>query len=124
MAELSDIRPEEQYQAFLEEGRFMLLRSRSSGQCMFYPRVAEPKTGATDLEWMPASGRGVVYATTAINQRPPNKPYNVALIDLEEGPRMMSRVDGIAAQDVKIGMAVEAAIVREDDRAIVVFKPV
>lgn len=117
------IRPEEQYNAFLEGGRFMLLCSRASGRCMFYPRVAEPVTGATDLEWVEASGHGVVYSTTAVQQKPPKESYNVALIDLAEGPRMMSRVEGVPAEEVEIGMKVKARIARENERPIVVFDP-
>lgn len=117
------IRPEEQYRAFLEEGRFMLLRSRASGRCMYYPRVAEPGSGATDLEWVEAAGHGTVYSTTAVQQKPPKAAYNVALIDLAEGPRMMSRVEGVPAGEVEIGMKVKARIIRENDRPLVVFDP-
>ena len=57
---MPDAGPEAQYRAHLREGRFMIQRSRSSGAYVFYPRVAEPRTGATDLEWVPASGEGTV----------------------------------------------------------------
>jgi len=115
--------PKAQYLAFLEEGRFMLQRSRASGAFHFFPRVAAPLTGDTDLEWVEASGRGTVHATTAVHRRPPAAPYNVALIDLAEGPRLMSRVDGIPAEDVQIGMAVKAKIVREEGQPLLVFEP-
>ena len=115
--------PEQEFQAFLEQGQFMLQRSRSSGNHVFYPRIAEPLTGATDLEWVEACGRGTVYSTTVIRQKPPKIDYNLALIDLEEGPRLMSRVQNIAPTDVKIGMRVRALIVREEERALVVFEP-
>ena len=115
--------PERDFQAFLELGKFMLQRSRSSGAFIFYPRIAEPGTGATDLEWVEASGLGTVYSTTVIRQKPPNADYNLALIDLQEGPRMMSRVQSIAPQDVKIGMPVRALIVRVEGRPLVVFEP-
>lgn len=116
--------PERDYQRHLEEGRFMLQRSRSSGRFVFYPRVAEPLTGATDLDWVEVSGRGTVYATTVMRQRDPAANYNVALIDLAEGVRMMSRVEGVAPESVRIGMAVQARIVRDDQGAVVVFDPV
>ena len=116
--------PEQDYLRFLAEGRFMIQRSRSSGRHVFYPRVAEPATGATDLEWVQASGTGTVYATTVIRQRPPAPSYNVALVDLDEGPRMMSRVEGIAPETVRIGMRVKARIAREGDAHLVVFDPV
>jgi len=117
------IHPEQQYEAFLAEGRFMLLRSRESGRCFWFPRVVEPGTGCTDLEWVEASGRGSVYSTTVIRQKPPTPNYNLALIDLAEGPRMMSRVEGIEPERVRIGMAVRAKVIREGERALVVFEP-
>lgn len=115
--------PEQEYFEHVAAGRFMIQKSRSTGGYVFYPRVAEPGTGATDLEWVPASGRGTVYSTTTIRQKPPTPNYNVALIDLEEGPRMMSRVEGIAPEAVHIGMAVAARIVREGEQSLVVFVP-
>ena len=115
--------PEQDYLRFLSEGRFMIQRSRSSGRYVFYPRVAEPRTGATDLEWVEASGLGTVYATSVMRQRPPAASYNVALIDLAEGPRMMSRVEGIAPEAVRIGMRVKARVTRDGDVPIVVFDP-
>jgi uncharacterized OB-fold protein len=118
------IKPEAQYQQFLAEGRFMIQRSTGSGRHVFYPRVAEPETGAADLEWVAASGRGTVYSTSVVRQKPPTPNYNVALIDLAEGPRMMSRVVGIAAEDVRIGMAVSAKIIHEGETAVLVFEPV
>jgi uncharacterized protein len=115
--------PDLDYEQFLREGRFMIQRSRGSGAYVFYPRVAEPVTGAMDLEWVPASGLGTVYSTTVIRPRSPAQPYNVCLIDLDEGPRVMSRVDGIAADAVKIGMRVKARIVSEADKPLLVFTP-
>ena len=100
----------------------MLQRCRMSGGFIFYPRVAEPKTGATDFDWVEASGRGTVYSTTVVRQKPPASDYNVALIELAEGVRMMSRVVGIAPADVKIGMSVRARIVVEDDAPLVEFE--
>lgn len=117
------IQPEVDFLKFLEQGSFRIQRSRSSGRHIFYPRVAEPLTGSTDLEWVDASGRGTVYSTTVIRQKPPAPSYNLALVDLEEGPRMMTRVEGIAPEQVKIGMPVKAKIVREEDRALLVFEP-
>jgi uncharacterized protein len=115
--------PEKEFFEHLAAGRFMLQRSRSTGGYVFHPRVAEPGTGATDLEWVAASGRGVVYSTTVIRQKPPTPNYNLALIALAEGPRMMARVEGIAPEDVKIGMPVQAKVVHEGEQALVVFEP-
>ncbi|MBO6719748.1 MAG: OB-fold domain-containing protein [Rhizobiaceae bacterium] len=101
----------------------MLQRSASSGRSIFYPRVAEPGTGATDLEWVEASGLATVYSTTTQRSRPPKPDVNVALVDLDEGPRMLARIDGIAPDAVTIGMRVRAEIVTEDDMPMVVFRP-
>jgi uncharacterized OB-fold protein len=117
------LHPDAEYRAHLAAGRFMLQRSRSSGAFVFHPRVAEPASGATDLEWVEASGRGSVYSSTTVRCKPPAADYNVALIDLAEGPRMMSRVVGIAAADVKIGMPVHARVELDNDQPLVVFDP-
>ena len=97
----------------------MLQRSRSTQQHVFYPRVAIPGSGERDLEWVPASGLGTVYAITVNRSR--EGAYNVALIDLDEGPRMMSRVEGV--ESVPIGTRVRARIVQEDGAPLVVFDP-
>lgn len=120
---IQPIQPDLDFQRFLQEGRFMIQRGRSSGRHHFYPRAIEPGTGHDDLEWVPASGRGTVYSTTVVRTKPPALPYNVALIDLAEGPRMMSRVEGLAAPDVRIGMAVQARIAEVDGVCCVVFDP-
>jgi uncharacterized protein len=120
---MASIHPEQEYLAHLAQGRFMLQRSASSGGYVFYPRVAEPGSGATDLEWVEASGRGMVYACTVVHPRPPAPAYNVVLIELAEGPRLISRVDGVAPADVKIGMRVRARIVQESEGPLLVFVP-
>ena len=109
------ILPDAEYKAFLQEGRFMIQRSRGSGRYVFYPRTIEPGTGANDLEWVLASGKAIVYSTTTIRPRPPAVPYNVALVELEEGPRMMTRIEGVEPQHVEIGMPVQARITQDDD---------
>ena len=111
--------PEAEYRAFLSEGRFMIQRSRSSGRHVFYPRVAAPGTGERDLEWVEASGSGTVYAITVNRAREGN--YNLALVDLAEGPRMMTRIEGV--ETVPIGTVVRARIIEEAGAPLVVFVP-
>ena len=115
--------PTATYFAHLAEGRFMIQHSASTGEWVFYPRMLAPHSGATDLEWMEPSGRGTVYAATTARKRPPEANVNLSIIELEEGPRMMSRVEGIPAEDVRIGMRVKAKIVDGADGKIVVFVP-
>ena len=103
--------PEEQFRTYLADGKFMIQRSVSTGAYVFYPRAFVPGSGETDLEWVEASGEGVVYSSTA-NRRSPEKggTFNVALIDMAEGPRMMSRVVGVDPTSVQIGQKVRAKI--------------
>lgn len=110
-----------QFQNYLEQGVFMIQRSRKTGHAFYYPRIAEPRTGDEDLEWFAPSGRGTVYSTTVVRVRPPAEPYNVALVDLEEGPRIMTRVVGIPAVEVHIGMKVRVRIEQVDGKALLVF---
>ncbi len=102
--------PQAEYLEHLARGRFMLLRAPASGTWVHPPRVVVPGSGETGLAWEPASGRGTVYSTTTVRCKPPAADYNVALIELEEGPRLMSMVTGIAPAQVRIGMAVRARI--------------
>jgi uncharacterized OB-fold protein len=113
--------PGVQYREFLRAGKFMLLRSKSSGRCFFYPRIAEPGTGATDLEWVPAGGSGVVYSATTARTR--DESYNVSIIELDEGARLMSEVVGLAPDQVRIGLRVTAEIVLRNDEPLIVFRP-
>lgn len=119
MTDSSDHRlgPQAQYEAFLAEGRFMIQRSRSSGAYVHYPRVAEPETGNEDLEWVEASGLGTVYSITVNRGR--EGSHNVALITLDEGPRMMSTLPGV--ETVPIGTRVKARIAEIDGGPAVVF---
>jgi hypothetical protein len=117
------LRPEAEFQRHLEAGRFMLLQSRRSGAFVHPPRVAVPGSGDADLQWVAASGMGTVHSTTTVRCKPPASDYNVVLIDLAEGPRMMSTVVGIAASEVRIGMPVHARVDQGEDGPRVVFAP-
>jgi uncharacterized OB-fold protein len=119
---MTETGPDKQFFDFLREGRFMLQRAVNDGRFIFYPRAAAPGDGAA-LEWVEASGKGCVYSTTIVRKKSPEPSYNVALIDLAEGPRMMSRVEGVTPEEVTIGMDVQAKIIREDDEPFVVFVP-
>jgi uncharacterized OB-fold protein len=117
------ISPEAHWRDALAGGRFLLQRSRSSGAHIFPPRVMAPGTGADDLDWVEASGAGTIYSVTVISPKPPAEPYPVVLVDLAEGPRVMSRVEGVPAHDVTIGMAVTARMADGEDGPLLVFDP-
>lgn len=116
--------PEAEYVAYLAEGRFMLQRSASTGQHVFFPRVAVPGSGLADLEWTEASGDGVIYSCTVSRNKPPTPHYVIALVDLAEGVRMMTRIVDIDPLDVRIGMAVKARVGEVDGVPAVLFSPI
>jgi uncharacterized OB-fold protein len=94
-----------------------------SGQAIFYHRILESKTGA-ELYWELSKGLGTVYSTTVVYSRD-EKPYNVALIDIDEGYRMMSRVEGIDPEHIRIGMRVQVQMmVFDDGKKYPIFSPV
>lgn len=88
-------------------GKLLLQRCGGCGVVRFYPRHLCPACWSPDHAWIEASGRGRVHSFTIIH-RPPSPefadrvPYVVALIDLDEGPRMMTNVIGDAALSVAI----------------------
>lgn len=116
--------PEEIFRAGLREGRFMIQRNSKTGAHVFYPRALAPGDGEGQLEWVEASGRGTVHTTTVARRRPEKGgDYNICLVTLEEGPRLMSRVIEIAPEEVTIGMPVTARIVELMGEPSVVFVP-
>jgi uncharacterized OB-fold protein len=103
--------PEKRYLDALAAGRFEIQKCAACSKHVFYPRVLCPHCGAGGLGWVAASGRGTVYSTTVVRRKPAEGgDYNVCLVDLAEGARMMSRVVSIDPQEVKIGMHVTARI--------------
>ena len=82
---------------------------------VFYPRVVAPKTASPNLEWRVSNGLGTVYATTVVYTKD-QPPHNVVLVDVDEGYRMMSRVEDIDPMQVKIGMRVKVRFHPGDEK--------
>ncbi|MGW4029480.1 Zn-ribbon domain-containing OB-fold protein [Streptomyces sp. NPDC004838] len=114
--------PAHGYTEGLAAGELRFQHCSDCGRAVFYPRVLCPHCGSESLEWRVSAGLGTVYATTVLHQRDAD-PYNVALIDLDEGFRMMSRVEGVSPQDVRIGERVALAVITEDGAPLAVFRP-
>lgn len=112
--------PDAQYRQALLDGRFLLQHCEDCAAARFPPALVCRSCGSAKLAWRASPGRGEVYATTTVRDRAGD--YNVALVELEGGARMMSRVDGIAAEAVYIGQQVQARIVPGDE-PFVVFTP-
>ena len=126
MGELSDERasaeaPSLTYRRHLENGKLGYQRCADCSAAVFYPRVLCPVCGSGALEWRESAGRGTVYATTAVHGRN-RDPRNVVLVDLDEGFRMMSRIEGVPAEEVEIGTRVRFEVRRgEEDELVAVF---
>lgn len=104
----------------LRQGRLLLQRSKRSGRYVFPPRAIAPARDEGELEWCEASGGGVVYSTTTVRPAA-SEAYNISIIELMEGPRLMSRVVDIPPDEVRIGMAVQAKPGEADGRPVVLF---
>lgn len=114
--------PAEVYRRYLEDGELGFQRCGRCSSAVFYPRVLCPICGGTSLSWETSSGRGRVYATTAVHHGN-REPHNVVLVDLDEGFRMMSRVEGVPAGEVEVGMKVVFAVRAGEDGPVAVFEP-
>lgn len=113
------------YQRYLQEGQLAYQWSPEAQRAVFFPRLLCPYTGSDRLEWRVSAGLGRVYATTVTHPRA-GAPYNVALVDCDEGFRLMSRIEEIAPEAVRVGMRVKFRVHRPegDDSPYPVFVPV
>jgi uncharacterized protein len=108
-AQLSQLSPLARFRAHLQRGELAYQFDAPNAQPVFFPRVIAPGSGNADLEWRVSAGLGTVHAVTVIAPR--GEPaYNVVLIDMDEGFRLMGRVEGMPADDVRIGLRVRAHV--------------
>lgn len=101
----------------------MLESCGACGATWVLPRDLCPRCGADEIARRQASGRGAVFSVTEVTRAPDEAwralvPYRIALIDLEEGPRLMAHLDGDAA----IGDRVRGALEARADRPVPVFR--
>lgn len=97
----------------LAEGSLRIQRCRSCERHVFYPRSVCPWCMSAHLDWVDSSGHGTIYSYTVVHRAPPgfaDAPYVVALVELAEGPRMMTRVIDVEPGSVEIGQKVELEI--------------
>ena len=105
MPDLKQQSPLGRYIEHCRKGELAFQVCTDNGSAVFFPRVVAPGTASPNLDWRVSKGLGTVYATTVVYLKD-QPPYNVALIDVDEGFRMMSRVEDIDPLQVKIGMRV------------------
>ncbi len=110
---LPQVDPESQpYWNAAREGRLLIKRCADCGKAHHYPRELCPHCHSDRVTWEQASGKGTVYTYT-VARRPAgpafkaDTPYVVALVELAEGPRMMTNLVSVDLERVRIGLPVQ-----------------
>ncbi len=125
-------RPSEDSAPFWEaafRGELRMQQCADCGHLRFPPAVLCARCLSERSEWVRVSGRGTVYSWIVVHQSQhpafnADVPYNVAIIELEEGPRLHTNIIECPNDQIHIGMPVEVAFVRvSDDTALVKFRP-
>jgi uncharacterized protein len=109
----------------LARGELRLQRCIDCATAQYYPRVLCATCGG-DVDWFTASGRGIVhtYSIVRANGVEPYKslvPYVFAVVELEEGPRMLTNLIGVDPESVRIGFEVQLEPVSAGDITIPFF---
>ncbi len=124
--------PDEASQPFYDgamAGKLMLMRCSACGAYRVPSRMHCDVCLSDRSDWVAASGRGVVRTFGVMHQRYhpgffAELPYNLTLVELEEGPRMVSNIVGIANDAIRVGMTVQVEFEKHEDVAIPKFRPV
>lgn len=113
----------------LREGRLLIKRCGACGAFHHYPRPFCPTCWSDDVDWAEASGRATLYTWSMVhvNDLPPfgqQVPYVAAVVELEEGPRMMTRIVDCDEDALDFGLALRfGAQPLTDEISIAVFRP-
>lgn len=111
------------------QARLLLRRCGGCGKAHFYPRRFCPSCWSADVEWETAGGGATLYTWSVVhsNDLPPFRerlPYVAAVVDLDEGPRMMTNIVDCDPGALTIGMRLSVAFEeRTDDITVPVFRP-
>lgn len=109
------------------QGRLVLQRCDACSAYRWTPQILCPHCMAEAFTWTEVSGKGALYSFTIVH-RPPlpefETPYVLGVVELDEGPLMLTRVINADAADVAIGMRVEVDFTRaSDDINLYTFRP-
>jgi uncharacterized OB-fold protein len=111
-----------------DEGRLVAQRCVVCGRLRHPPRPMCPQCRSLEVDVVTLSGRGTVYSYAVLHhpQHPAfDYPVLAALVDLEEGIRVVSNLVGLAPDEIRIGLAVQAEFEATDgDHRVPVFRPV
>jgi uncharacterized OB-fold protein len=124
--------PEAETQPFWDaarERRLLIKRCADCGAAHFYPRPFCPRCWCEQVSWEDASGAATLYtySTVHVNDLPPfpeRVPYVAAIVELVEGPRMMTNVVDCEPERIEVGMSLQVTYRDLDDEfTIPVFAP-
>jgi uncharacterized OB-fold protein len=93
--------------------QLLLSECRTCHNLFYYPRIACPRCGGQDLGWRASAGRGKVHTYSHVHTSffgatwEDELPYTVVVVDLDEGPRLLSRLIGDDREAVKTGMRIK-----------------
>ncbi|MBJ7336528.1 Zn-ribbon domain-containing OB-fold protein [Mycolicibacterium sp.] len=95
------------------DGRLLIAECASCGRVHHYPRPFCPHCWSEDVHPLQASGRGTLYtySTVFVNDLAPFKerlPYVAALVQLDEGPRLITAIEGVEPERLRVDMPVTA----------------
>lgn len=110
------------------QGRLTLQKCGACGHFRWTPQLLCTRCLSEDFTWEEASGEGVIYSFTIVH-RPPlpafTAPYVLAVVQLAEGPLMLTRLVDCEGSALNIGDAVRVAFTRLDDEInLYTFRPV
>jgi uncharacterized OB-fold protein len=115
---------EAQHRQALRDGRFEIQHCAACTRHVYYPRSLCPHCGHAPLQWVAAQGTGTVHAATTVRrQAAAGGDLSVCLVELDEGVRLMSQVQGLPADQVAVGLRVRARIEAHQGEPRVVFEP-
>jgi uncharacterized OB-fold protein len=113
-----------------ESGELRIQQCLTTGQYFLFPRLYSPFVPGGAVEWVRASGRATLYSYNILYRGAPGfedaTPYALAVVELEEGPRMMTNIIGIdnTPDNLILDMALEVTFVRRGERTFPAFSPV
>ena len=109
----------------LKSGKLLLKSCNACGMMHFYPRELCPHCYSDDLDWKEAKGTGEIYSYTVAHRAAgpaftDDVPYAVAVVTLDEGPRMLTRILG-DSHSVRIGQRVQVSLQSTDGGWVLPF---
>lgn len=111
----------------MADGRLLLQVCAQCERPFFYPRSLCPNCGCLNLSTVVASGLGIIYSYTVVYRTSPefmaDVPYVVAIVTLDEGPRMMTVILDCKPDEVRVDLPVQLAIQQRGEFSLPAFRP-